>query len=383
MEGEDRESDQQKAMQVAEITGLPFAAAMRLVVRHGTVEGAVEAHLTPHAAADNASSAATEGNNGENRIDAIMARAKENSEKVLDSGRTMKDAPRKAAGNEKHATVTFFKDGFTCHEPPPPKEKKRQRGIVKSFKDISDESGGPLADLEETLRGTYEDPQYREFLQCMDRGHVPAHLRSIDPATSEPVPVSITVSDQRSMPMPQPTHKAPEKKSFGGQGQSLRPEAPREAVAAAPAPSFESVDVMVPVTIACVMAIYVWGAGGKPSWGAAAVATLIGLGARTAVANSASLMPRWKLTVDEDKPLTTLRVRMIQGEVLKQRFNTSHTIGDVYRWLQEEVAPPPRRESTLNFRLYDGHPPKALDPESDATLAEAQLLNALLTQRAF
>jgi len=73
------------------------------------------------------------------------------------------------------ATVTFWKDGFTVHEPRPTdsKQRKKRVGMVKSFKDISSELGdGPLANLRETLRGNYEAPEHKAFLDCMNKSEV-------------------------------------------------------------------------------------------------------------------------------------------------------------------------------------------------------------------
>jgi len=54
--------------------------------------------------------------------------------------------------------TSFDKNGFA-----PP--KKAPSGVVKSFNDLSKESGwgGPLTDLEETLRGEYDDRAHAEM----------------------------------------------------------------------------------------------------------------------------------------------------------------------------------------------------------------------------
>jgi hypothetical protein len=103
------------------------------------------------------------------------------------------------------------------HEPP----EKAPSGVVKSFNDLSKESGwgGPLTDLEETLRGEYDDRAHAEFLRCRTAIGPPTERRSQD----EPVPVSITVSDQREKIMPPLKERPKERRkvSFGGAGQSL------------------------------------------------------------------------------------------------------------------------------------------------------------------
>jgi len=162
---------------------------------------------------------------------------------------------------------------------------------------------------------------------------VPPHLRSVDPATKLPVPVSITVADERSTPMPQPLDVQQKTISFAGRGNALGSSG-QGSSSSDPnqegATTFGNIEAVVPIVCAICMGVG-WSAGWKPSWGiaicGAAVLGLLGLRALPA-----SLWGR-SLQVDSSKPITTIRVRQPSGECLRRQFNTTHTVADIYRWL--------------------------------------------------
>lgn len=81
-----------------------------------------------------------------------------------------------------------------------------------------------------------------------------------------------------------------------------------------------------------------------------------------------------RFVVDASAPVTTLQLRLADGTRLVQKFNQTHTVGDVRRFL---AATTPNSEP---FTLTTSFPPKALTDESQ-TLKEAGLLNAVVIQK--
>jgi UBX domain-containing protein 1 len=80
--------------------------------------------------------------------------------------------------------------------------------------------------------------------------------------------------------------------------------------------------------------------------------------------------------VDPAKPTTNLQLRLADGSRIVQQFNHSHTLRDVRMFIvrarpQYEIVP---------FSLMTAFPNKELTDEM-ATLAELQLLNAVIIQR--
>jgi hypothetical protein len=78
--------------------------------------------------------------------------------------------------------------------------------------------------------------------------------------------------------------------------------------------------------------------------------------------------------VDEAAPTTSLQLRLADGSRLVARFNTTHTVGDVRRFIRAA------RPSASPFTLATAFPAATLT-DDDATLEGAGLLNAVLHQR--
>ena len=100
---------------------------------------------------------------------------------------------------------------------------------------------------------------------------------------------------------------------------------------------------------------------------------------------------RQRPATDEQKPTTTVSVRLASGSRVLAKFNQeTHTVADVRRFIEFEMVhamgPAANIDAPLpTFELVSGFPPKVLEegtPETDGiTLQEAGLLNAAITQR--
>eukprot|EP00658_Telonema_sp_P-2_P011410 TRINITY_DN14345_c0_g1_i2.p1 TRINITY_DN14345_c0_g1~~TRINITY_DN14345_c0_g1_i2.p1 ORF type:complete len:350 (-),score=56.21 TRINITY_DN14345_c0_g1_i2:313-1362(-) len=305
-------------------------------------------------------------------VQSILDKARKPGE-ASGGGRRLGDEGSEGQG-ARSATVTFWKDGFTMHEPLG-KQPNRRRGQVTSFSDLSKQDGGsPLSDMAETLRGGYNDTEHEQFVRDIREGLVPRELRSVDPVSQLPVRVDISLFDQRDTPMPAP--QAPAHGSFAGQGQSLAqgtcgpPEAP---VSVAPATLGNSLAVG---GVLCLLAQY---AGG---WKAAAVTGLL-YGLPVLVLHRAELnsyargavkhVYAQEFILDPTQPLTTIKLRQPDGSALTEKFNQSHTVRQMHARLSEVTK-------ARVLELLSGYPPRALEV-SDLSLKDAGLLNAQLTQR--
>jgi UBX domain-containing protein 1 len=121
--------------------------------------------------------------------------------------------------------------------------------------------------------------------------------------------------------------------------------------------------------------------GGKPQ-----VAAFTGagqtLGAASASSKHASAPPppvagARQLTVDETQPVTSLRVRLLDGRQIVVKCNQTHTIADVRAHVDFESAP----VSRYVFVCTSMRPPKR-DLDESQTVKAADLLNATLHQTA-
>ena len=64
--------------------------------------------------------------------------------------------------------------------------------------------------------------------------------------------------------------------------------------------------------------------------------------------------------------------------MLKQEFNTSHTVYDLHMWLRQKGEP--SDSSELEWKLMFDYPPKPLDPNDKSSLEEMRMLNAEVRQ---
>ncbi|EFJ44950.1 hypothetical protein VOLCADRAFT_109909 [Volvox carteri f. nagariensis] len=79
----------------------------------------------------------------------------------------------------------------------------------------------------------------------------------------------------------------------------------------------------------------------------------------------------WK-GVDESKPTTSLQLRLPDGSRMVARFNHSHTVRDIRRFIRAS-----RPDMTTSYQLTTAFPNKVIEGE-DQTLETAGLLNAVI-----
>ncbi|CDH52982.1 nsfl1 cofactor p47 [Lichtheimia corymbifera JMRC:FSU:9682] len=80
------------------------------------------------------------------------------------------------------------------------------------------------------------------------------------------------------------------------------------------------------------------------------------------------------VTVDESQPTTQLQIRLGDGSRLVAKFNQTHTIGDIRRYIDAN------RPSDRSYILQTSFPVKELT-DSEATLKDSGLLNSVVLQR--
>ena len=78
-------------------------------------------------------------------------------------------------------------------------------------------------------------------------------------------------------------------------------------------------------------------------------------------------------TVDKSKPTCFVSVRLVKGDVIKGKFNTNQTVGDIYSMVKKYTP-------NYNFVLLEGFPPKPLT-DHKKTIYQLRLQNSVLTQR--
>ncbi|KFA60955.1 hypothetical protein S40285_02733 [Stachybotrys chlorohalonatus IBT 40285] len=141
----------------------------------------------------------------------------------------------------------------------------------------------------------FDDPANQLDLQMIRSGRAPLHLMNVE--NDQPVDVKLHQHDTPYTPQPK------KYKPFGGSGQRL----------GAPVP----------------------GDGNSPTVSAPAPEP-----SAAQSSSSASIAP----TVDSAQPTINIRIQMPDGTRLPARFNTSHTLGDVYGFVQS--ASPETRSRT-------------------------------------
>ncbi|KIZ03042.1 NSFL1 cofactor [Monoraphidium neglectum] len=156
-----------------------------------------------------------------------------------------------------------------------------------------------------------DDPANQDFMDAVARGECPSE---IDPGPSaEPVTVNLLRVEEDYVP--------PKYVAFSGSGRTL---AAGPSTSAAPAP--------------------------------------------------AAPAGEWE-GVDESKPTTSLQLRLYDGERMVARFNHTHTLADVRRFIRAS-----RPDMSAPYTLNTAFPPAPVKDEG-ATLEAAGLLNAVLIQR--
>jgi len=75
-----------------------------------------------------------------------------------------------------------------------------------------------------------------------------------------------------------------------------------------------------------------------------------------------------EVSVDDSKPTTTIQIRYGDGTRKAQKFNESHSVGDLYNFVSQVTG-------STDFTINGGFPPKPLTDKS-ATIKDAGLLQA-------
>mmetsp|Transcript_24272 Transcript_24272/g.53065 ORF Transcript_24272/g.53065 Transcript_24272/m.53065 type:complete len:285 (-) Transcript_24272:261-1115(-) len=107
--------------------------------------------------------------------------------------------------------------------------------------------------------------------------------------------------------------------------------------------------------------------------------TLAGSGASsssaaTAAAQEQAAAGEWE-GVNESQPTTSLQLRLADGSRMVARFNNTHKISDIRRFIRAS-----RPEMTGGYQLMTAFPSQLIEDEG-RTLADAGLLNAVIIQK--
>jgi UBX domain-containing protein 1 len=164
----------------------------------------------------------------------------------------------------------------------------------------------------------YDDPANEETLNMIHSGRAPLHLLNVQPG--QEVDLGLDVQKDKPYVKPKPTYKP-----FSGQGHRL----------GSPTPGPSSAPASAPIPAA-------------PS----------------ASAPAAASTPS-EMTVDDAQPTVTLQIRLGDGTRLTSRFNTSHTIGDVYSFVDRASTASGNRP----YALMTTFPSKELD-DRDAVIGD-------------
>jgi UBX domain-containing protein 1 len=208
-----------------------------------------------------------------------------------------RDPPRPGGDDEEQAGSSHFAgrgvtlggddapseviDGAT----PPPQPRPRVRRTLHLWRDGFSVDDGPLF--------RYDDPQNQQTLDMIHRGRAPIHLLNVE--HGQEVDLELDVQKEQDYIAPKQKYKP-----FSGAGHRLGSPTPGPSITTrAPAPS--------------------------PS---------------PAASTAPSAPPAF--TLDESQPVVQLQLRLGDGRRVQQRFNTSHTIGDVYDFVDQSSGGPGR-----------------------------------------
>ncbi|XP_076450662.1 NSFL1 cofactor p47-like [Babylonia areolata] len=166
----------------------------------------------------------------------------------------------------------------------------------------------------------YDDSVNKDFLESIRRGEVPHELIRMAKGGE----VNLSMEDHRTEDFVKPKVTV---KAFTGEGHML----------GSPAPAVVT----------------------TPSSGASAAAT-----------------PAAQVDVDSSKPVTTLQIRLADGQRMVAKFNLTHTVGDI----RTHIVSSHGQYASTSFVLMTTFPNKELTDERQ-TLEEAKLANAVIVQR--
>ncbi|KAK5137774.1 hypothetical protein LTR08_007346 [Meristemomyces frigidus] len=166
----------------------------------------------------------------------------------------------------------------------------------------------------------FDDPANGDIMEQINQGRAPLSLLDVQPG--QEVDLNLDPHKDENYTKPKTQYKP-----FGGQGQRLGSPTP------GPNPSSSS------------------------STASTAQPAAAPLASATSAASSPAVMP-----VDDSTPTLTLQIRLGDGTRLQSRFNTSHTIGDVYAFVNRASA----TSSQRSYALMTTFPSKELDDKARA-----------------
>ena len=79
--------------------------------------------------------------------------------------------------------------------------------------------------------------------------------------------------------------------------------------------------------------------------------------------------------MDEARPTTSIQLRLHDGSRMVARFNLSHSVKDIRRFIQAS-----RPDMPANYRLMTAFPTKPVE-EDGKSIEEAGLANSVLVQK--
>ncbi|CAH3031522.1 unnamed protein product [Pocillopora meandrina] len=174
---------------------------------------------------------------------------------------------------------------------------------------------------------SFDDPANKQFLDSVRRGEIPQELLRL----SRKGEVHVNMEDHRHeeyVPPPKPKLQA-----FSGTGHKL----------GSPAPDVKSSHSTEQ---------------------------------RASQSSSSTPQPMATSPLDQSQPVTSIQIRLADGTRMVSKFNHSHTVGDIRKFI---CASRPQM-ATQSFVLMTTFPNKELSDETQK-LSEANLLNAVIVQR--
>ncbi|KAI5780788.1 hypothetical protein EDC01DRAFT_753000 [Geopyxis carbonaria] len=263
---------------------------------------------------------------GNNLINDILRRAAEGGQRRRTEEETVSTTPRPRFTGSGHTLGSDSTESIRIPDPSASTSSEAApRGSVTRaltfWRDGFSVEDGPLM--------RYEDPANAEILQAIENGRAPLSLMNVEPGQAADVNVFKRL-DEDYIP---PKKKF---KPFSGQGQRLGSVTPGESSSSAP---------IVPV-----------------------------LATPQASAPTTSNAP--SVSIDTSSPVTNLQIRLGDGARLVSRFNHTHTVDDVYNFVNASSVASQSRAYVLQTTF-----PNRELKDLGQTLKEAGLINAVVVQK--
>jgi UBX domain-containing protein 1 len=227
---------------------------------------------------------------------------------------------------------TLGSDDTDSVEVPDPDTVMHHHGIVPTvtrsltfWRDGFSVEDGPLM--------RYDDPANQDVLRAIQNGRAPLSLMNVEPGQPADVNVFRRMDEDY---VPSKKRPAP----FSGAGQRL----------GSPTPGGSSVP--------------------------ASLAAPVNVQPATSPSSSSSAPRAPTVAVNASSPTTTLQIRLGDGTRLVSSFNHTHTVGDVYGFVNAASL----ESRSRNYVLQTTFPTKELK-DMDQTIKDAGLVNAVVIQR--